>query len=86
MIRYLPLFVLLVVSGGCQFYRNVIVDENGQFLPWHANRDNPQYQKRWEKEKAEWEIKDAERRYRADMIDRYQYNQIRKRHGLEPIL
>ena len=84
--RYFLLCALLCIAGGCQFYRNVIVDQDGQFLPWHANRDNPEYQKQWDKEKVEWEIKDAERRYQADMIDRYQYNQIRKRHGLQPIL
>ena len=86
MIRNILLAAMLCASGGCQFYRNVIVNEDGQFFPWHANRDNPEYQKKWNEEKVEWEIKDAERRYETGMIDRYQYNQIRKRHGLQPIL
>ena len=85
MIRKTILIVLLGMTGGCQFYRNVIVDEDGQIFPWHAHRDNPEYQKKWNEDKVEWEIKDAEHRYETGMIDRYQYNQVRKRHGLQPI-
>ena len=86
MIRNIILIVLLGITGGCQFYRNVIVDEDGQIFPWHAHRDNPEYQKKWNEDKVEWEIKDAQRRYETGMIDRYQYNQVRKRHGPQPIL
>ncbi|SVD12892.1 uncharacterized protein METZ01_LOCUS365746, partial [marine metagenome] len=52
------LVVLICISGGCQFYQNVIVDEEGQFFPWHANRDDPDYQKKWNEDKVQWEIKD----------------------------
>ena len=86
MIRNTILIVLLGITGGCQFYRNVVVDEDGQLFPWHAHRNNPEYEKKWNEEKVELEIKDAQRRYETVMIDRYQYNQVRKRHGLQPIL
>ena len=85
MIRNTILIVLLGLTGGCQFYQNVVMDEDGHFFPWHAHRDNPEHQKKWNEDKVEWEIKDAGRRYETGMIDRYQYNQVRKRHGLQPI-
>ena len=85
MIRSFLLSGLLCLSLGCQFTRNVIVDKNGQWFPWYANRDNPEYQKKWDEEKADWQIKDAERRYDAGLMDRYRYNQIRKRHGLPSV-
>ena len=86
MIRNILLAAMLCASVGCQFYQNVIVDEDGKLFPWHANRFSPEYRMKWNEEKAEWEIKDAERRYETGTIDRYQDNQIRKRHGLRPVL
>lgn len=85
MIHNVVLIVLLGLTGGCQFYQNVVMDEDGHFFPWHAHRDNPEHQKKWNEDRVEWEIKDAGRRYETGMIDRYQYNQVRKRHGLQPI-
>jgi len=85
MIHNAILIVLLGLTGGCQFYQNVVMDEDGHFFPWHAHRDNPEHQKKWNEDRVEWEIKDAGRRYETGMIDRYQYNQVRKRHGLQPI-
>jgi len=82
MIRSTILIFMLCITGGCQFYRNIIVNEGGQVFPWHANRDNPEYQKNWTVERAEWEINDAGTRYRAGQIDRATYNRIRKQHGL----
>lgn len=81
-IRNTILIFLLCIASGCQFYRNVIVSKEGQVFPWHANRDNSEYQKSWAAERAEWEINDAGTRFRAGQIDRATYNRIRKQHGL----
>ena len=82
MIRSTILVFMLCITGGCQFYRNIIVNEGGQVFPWYTNRDNPECQKKWTAERAEWEINDAGTRYRAGQIDRATYNRIRKHHGL----
>ena len=83
-----PLFLLsaiLCLFSGCQFYRNVVVDENGKVLPWREHRDDPEAQVRWNERHAQWQIEDAHRRYDAGLMDRYRYNQIRQEQGLQPI-
>ncbi|MFL2943646.1 MAG: hypothetical protein ACPGQC_09305 [Limisphaerales bacterium] len=83
-----PLFLLsamLCLFSGCQFYRNVVVGENGKVLPWREHRDDPEAQARWNERHAQWQIEDAHRRYDAGLMDRYRYNQIRQEQGLQPI-
>ena len=76
---------MLCLFSGCQFYRNVVVDENGKVLPWREHRDDPEAQARWNERHAQWQIEDAHRRYDAGLMDRYRYNQIRQEQGLQPI-
>jgi len=66
MIRNTILIVLLGITGGCQFCRNVIVDDKGTWFPWHANRDNSKYIKKWNEDKKQWELEDAGRRIKMD--------------------
>ena len=83
-----PIFLLsamLCLFLGCQFYRNVVVGENGKVLPWREHRDDPEAQARWNERHAQWQIEDAHRRYDAGLMDRYRYNQIRQEQGLQPI-
>ena len=76
---------MLCLFSGCQFYRNVVVCENGKVLPWREHRDDPEAQARWNERHAQWQIEDAHRRYDAGLMDRYRYNQIRQEQGLQPI-
>jgi len=75
----------LFASSGCQFYRQVVVSEEGRFFPWRDHGDNPEAKARWDEDHAKWEIADAHRRYNAGLMGRYRYNQVRKKHGLEPV-
>lgn len=62
MIRVLLLGAGLCLSAGCQFTRQVIVDEKGEWFPWSSHDDNPEKKKKWDAEKAQWQKEDAERR------------------------
>ena len=75
----------LLVSSGCQFYRRVVVSEKGILFPWRDHQDNPEAKAKWNEDYNNWEIADAHRRYDAGLMERYNYNQIRKKHGLEPV-
>lgn len=79
------LTALLCLFSGCQFYRNVVVGECGKVLPWRAHRDDSEAKARWDERHAQWQIEDAHRRFNAGFMDRYQYNQILKQHGLQPV-
>ena len=59
---------MLCLFSGCQFYRNVVVDENGKVLPWREHRDDPEAQARWNERHAQWQIEDAHRRYDAGLM------------------
>ena len=59
---------MLCLFSGCQFYRNVVVDENGKVLPWREHRDDPEAQARWNERHAQWQIEDAHLRYDAGLI------------------
>ena len=83
--KQLLAILILGLGSGCQFYRNVVVDENGKVLPWRGHRDNPEAKARWDVEHAKWEIDHAHRRYDAGLMDRYRYNQVRQQHGLPPV-
>lgn len=83
--KHLFAVLILGLGSGCQFYRNVIVDENGKVLPWRGHRDNPEAKARWDEEHAQWKIEDAHRRFDAGLMDRYRYNQIRQQNGLQPV-
>ena len=48
---------MLCLFSGCQFYRNVVVDENGKVLPWREYRDDPVAQARWNERHAQWQIR-----------------------------
>jgi len=84
-VKHLFAVLILGLGSGCQFYRNVIVDENGKVLPWRGHRDNPEAKARWDEEHVQWKIEDAHRRFDAGLMDRYRYNQIRQQSGLEPV-
>ena len=76
---------VVLLASGCQFYRQVVVSKEGVFIPWRDHRDNPKAKAEWDTDHLEWEIADAHNRYGAGLMDRYRYNQIRKKHGLEPV-
>jgi len=84
-VKYVVILLCLLVSSGCQFYRQVVVSEKGKFLPWKDHQDNPEAKAKWNEDHGKWEIADAHRRYDAGLMDRYRYNQVRKKHGLEPV-
>ena len=83
--NYLVLLLAVMFGSGCQFYRQVVVSEDGKLLPWRNHRDNPEAKEQWDEDRLKWEITDAHRRYNAGLMNRYRYNQIRKKHGLEPV-
>ena len=75
----------VMLGSGCQFYRQVVISEEGEFLPWRDHQDNPKAKAEWDTDHLNWEIADAHRRYDAGLMDRYRYNEIRKKHGLETV-
>ena len=83
--RILLLTVVLCLSSGCSFYRHVVVSEDGTVAPWYSKRDDKAYQAKWKTDRSDWDIKNAETRYRAGQIDRSTYNRIRRQHGLAAV-
>ena len=53
--------------------------------PWYSKRDDKAYQAKWKTDRSDWDIKNAETRYRAGQIDRSTYNRIRRQHGLAAV-
>jgi len=84
-VKHMVVLLGLIMFSGCQFCRQVVVSEKGKLLPWRDHHGNPEAKARWNEDHGKWEIADAHRRYDAGLMDLYRYNQVRKKHGLEPV-
>lgn len=78
--KHLLIMALALSVSGCQFYRQVIVNEEGRVFPWRGHDNDPAARQKWDKDLATWKLEDAERRFIAGEIDRYEYDAIRKRY------
>ena len=78
MIRIFLLGVGLCLAVGCQFTRNMIVDNKGTWFPWHAHRGDPKKMKELNEVKAKWQREDAERREKLGLTGGIQNFQTEK--------
>ena len=79
--KHFLIMAILVGASGCQFYRQVVVSEEGRVFPWRSHKDDPAAQKKWDEDLAKWKLEDAERRFIAGNIDRREYDAIRDEFG-----
>ncbi len=74
-VKHLLLFLAaLCLFGGCEAVQYAMRD-----------KDDPKSEEEWGTRRAEWELQNAKYRYEDGTMDRYQYNQVRRRHGLRPV-
>ena len=64
----------LFLFGGCQAVKYAFRD-----------KEDSETELEWSEKRAQWELQDAKFRYEDGTLDRYQYNRIRKRYGLQPV-